>query len=120
MTDIGTSAVSISISKAASPQPAKSCKSLDSLLASFAIGQGFWLAGRVCFLDHVDHQCLLTFPQADVMHGVHSGAEVGATSSNWRRELTMRDRQLLHGAENLAIIGRGADLKASEVDDIFD
>ena len=36
----------------------------------FDMEQGFWLAGKEYFLDHVDDRCLLAFPQAGEMHGV--------------------------------------------------
>lgn len=82
----------------------------------FDIEQGFWLAGKEHFLDHVDDHCLLAFPQAGEMHGVHSRAEVAATAtvSNRWRDLMMKDRHLLHGAENLAIISYRAEVTRAD------
>ncbi len=82
----------------------------------FEIEQGFWLLGKEHFLDHVDDQCLLAFPQAGEMHGVHSCAEVAATATtaNRWRNLTMKDRHLLHGAENLAIISYRAEVTRAD------
>src|SRR3546814_11770433 len=77
----------------------------------YDIEQGFWLAGKEHFLDHVDDKCLLAFPQAGEMHGVHSRAEVVATATNpnrWR-DLTMKDRQLLQSGDDFAIIRYRAD-----------
>ena len=34
----------------------------------FDIGQGFWLSGKEHFLEHVDQECLLAFPQLGEMH----------------------------------------------------
>lgn len=63
----------------------------------YQIEEGFWLKGKEHFLDHVDEQCLLAFPQTGEMHGVHSRAEVAATATdaNRWRDLVMKDRQLL-------------------------
>lgn len=82
----------------------------------YDIEQGFWLAGKEHFLDHVDDKCLLAFPQAGEMHGVHSRAEVAATatSSNRWRNLTMKDRQVLHSGENFAIISYRADVARAD------
>lgn len=78
----------------------------------YDIEQGFWLAGKDYFLSHVDGQCLLAFPQAGEMHGVHSRAEVAATAttSNRWRDLEMKNRHLLHGTENFAIISYRAEV----------
>src|SRR3546814_17046592 len=75
----------------------------------YDIEHGFWLAGKEHFLDHVDDKCLLAFPQAGEMHGVHSRAEVAATATNpnrWR-DLTMKDRQPLQSGDDLDRKGVG-------------
>lgn len=82
----------------------------------FDIEQGFWLGGKEHFLDHVDDKCLLAFPQAGEMHGVHSRDQVAATATmpNRWRGLTMGDRHLLHGAEGAAIISYRADVTRAD------
>lgn len=82
----------------------------------FDIEQGFWLAGKEHFLDHVDDRCLLAFPQGGEMHGVHSRAEVAATatSSNRWRDLTMNDRHVLHDCEDFAIISYRAEVTRAD------
>ena len=82
----------------------------------YDIEQGFWLAGKEHFLDHVDDKCLLAFPQAGEMHGVHSRAEVAATATNpnrWR-DLTMKDRQLLQSGDDFAIISYRAEVTRAD------
>lgn len=82
----------------------------------FDIEEGFWLAGKAHFLDHVDDQCLLAFPQAGEMHGVHSRAEVAATATtdNRWRDLIMKDRYLLDGSEDFAIISYRAEVTRAD------
>ena len=77
----------------------------------YDLEQGFWLKGEEYFLKHVDDQCLLAFPQAGEMHGVHSRDEVAATaaSANRWRDLMMQQRHLLHGSEDWAIISYKAE-----------
>lgn len=77
----------------------------------FAIERGFWLEGEAYFLAHVDARCLLALPQAGEMHGVHSREAVAATATgaNRWRDLTMRDRHLLRGGDDFAIISYRAD-----------
>jgi len=87
---------------------------LEKLL--YEIEQGFWLEGKNHFLNHVDHRCLLAFPQAGEMHGVHSLEEVAATATNanrWR-DLTMADRQLLETGDDFAIISYRADVTRAD------
>ena len=76
----------------------------------YDIEEGFWLEGSGYFLRHVDDQCLLAFPQAGEMHGVHSRDDVAATatSSNRWRNLTMEKRHLLRASEDFAIISYSA------------
>ena len=78
----------------------------------FQIEQGFWLSGRDHFLEHVDENCLLAFPQSGEMHGVHSRDEVAATAtmSNRWRDLRISDRHLLHPTNDLAVISYRADV----------
>jgi hypothetical protein len=82
----------------------------------YDIEQGFWLEGKEHFLDHVDDRCLLAFPQAGEMHGVHSRAEVAATATtaNRWRELTMKDRQLLEAGDDFAIISYRAEVMRAD------
>ena len=35
----------------------------------FDIERGFWLSGEEHFLQHLDDDCLLAFPQVGEMHG---------------------------------------------------
>jgi hypothetical protein len=82
----------------------------------YDIEQGFWLDGKEYFLNHVDDQCLLAFPQAGEMHGVHSREEVAATATNanrWR-DLTMSGRQLLESGEDFAIISYRTDVTRAD------
>lgn len=78
----------------------------------YTIEEGFWLAGEDHFLTHVDEQCLLVFPQAGEMHGVHSRADVAATAtpSNRWRDLKISHRQFLQVTEDVAIISYRADV----------
>ena len=77
----------------------------------YQIEEGFWLKGKEHFLDHVDEQCLLAFPQTGEMHGVHSRAEVAATATdaNRWRDLVMKNRQLLERGD-FAIISYRAEV----------
>lgn len=82
----------------------------------YDIEQGFWLEGEDHFRHHVDKRCLLAFPQAGEMHGVHSRDEVAATATNsnrWR-DLTMTDRHLLQSTEDWAIISYRADVTRAD------
>lgn len=82
----------------------------------YDIEEGFWLAGEKHFLDHVADRCLLAFPQAGEMHGIHSRAEVAATATNanrWR-DLTMRDRQVLQSNDDFAIISYKAQVTRAD------
>ena len=82
----------------------------------YDIEQGFSLDGKEHFLNHVDAECLLAFPQAGEMHGVHSREEVAATATNanrWR-DLTMANRQFLHGDDDFAIISYRADVTRAD------
>ena len=80
----------------------------------FGIEEGFWLRGRDHFLEHVDGQCLIAFPQAGEMHGVKTRDEVAATASTqpgrWR-DLTMSGRDMVQPTPNVAIISYRADVK---------
>ena len=82
----------------------------------FEIEEGLWLEGEQHFLDHVDAQCLLAFPQAGEIHGVHSRTEVAgtATKTNRWRDLTMTDRRLLHSGDDVAIISDKADVTRAD------
>ncbi len=75
----------------------------------FDIEQGFWFGGKEHFLNYVDDQCLLAFPQAGEMHGVRSRAATATAPDRWR-DLAMTDRHLLHSAEDMAIISYRADV----------
>src|SRR5687768_9354812 len=76
------------------------------------IEDGFWLKGRDHFLEHLDRQCLLAFPQMGEMHGVFSRNEVAETATTpgrWR-DLEVSNRQLLQPTTDLAIISYRADV----------
>jgi hypothetical protein len=78
----------------------------------FEIEDGFWLKGRDHFLEHLDRQCLLAFPQMGEMHGVFPREEVAATATTpgrWR-DLKVGNRQLLQPTPDLAIISYRADV----------
>lgn len=78
----------------------------------FTIEQGFWLSGPGHFSDHLDAHCLLVFPQAGEMHGVHARESVAktATSENRWKDLRMKDRNLLQPSAECAIISYRADV----------
>jgi ketosteroid isomerase-like protein len=82
----------------------------------YEIEQGFWLEGKEHFLTHVDDKCLLAFPQAGEMHGVHSREDVAATatSSNRWRDLSMNDRHLLSASDDFAIISYKAEVTRAD------
>jgi hypothetical protein len=82
----------------------------------YDIERGFWLEGKEHFLNHVDDQCLLAFPQAGEMHGVYSREEVAATAtvSNRWRDLTMKNRHLLREEDHFAIISYRAEVKRAD------
>ena len=77
----------------------------------FEIEQGFWLAGRDHFLEHVDAKCMLAFPQSGEMHGIFPRERVAstATSANRWRNLRLTNRHLLQPASDVAIISYRAD-----------
>ncbi|HJS11628.1 hypothetical protein [Sphingopyxis sp.] len=81
----------------------------------YQIEEGFWLKGKEHFLDNVDEQCLLAFPQMGEMHGVHSRAEVAATATsvNRWRDLAMKDRQVLE-IDDFAIISYRAEVTRAD------
>lgn len=78
----------------------------------YEIEKGFWLKGKQFFLKYVDDQCLLAFPQAGEMHGVHSREDIAATanSDNRWRNLTINQRHLLHASDDFAIISYKAEV----------
>ncbi len=82
----------------------------------YEIEEGFWLKGKEHFIDHVDEQCLLAFPQMGEMHGVHSRAEVAATATSANRwhDLAMKHRQLLESGEDFAIISYRAEVRRAD------
>lgn len=82
----------------------------------FRIEQGFWLSGKEHFLEHLDDECLLAFPQMGEMHGVHSREEVAATATttNRWRDLKLYDRHLLHPTDNVAIISYRAEVMRAD------
>ena len=65
----------------------------------FDIERGFWLSGEEHFLQHLDDDCLLAFPQVGEMHGVFGRERVAATATiaNRWRDLRLGDRHLLRG-----------------------
>ena len=82
----------------------------------FDVEQGFWLCGEDHFLEHLDHECLLAFPQMGEMHGVFSRERVAATatSANRWRDLRLSDRHLLRPREDVAIISYRADVTRAD------
>ena len=78
----------------------------------FDLEEGFWLSGEEHFLEHLDDQCLLAFPQMGEMHGVHSRAQIAATASmpaRWR-DLKINARHRLRLSEDVAVISYRADV----------
>lgn len=79
----------------------------------FKIEEGFWTGDKAHFLDHVDEQCLLAFPQAGEMHGVRTREEVVTSVSTqpgrWR-DLKIANRQLLPLSPDVAVISYRADV----------
>jgi len=82
----------------------------------FAIEQGFWLAGSDHFAAHLDRSCLLAFPQAGEMHGIHSAEHVAATATpgNRWRDLSMADRHALQLTDDVAIISYRAEVTRAD------
>lgn len=82
----------------------------------FAIEKGFWLEGREHFLDHLDDECLLAFPQQGEMHGVYSREEIAATAAapNRWRDLKIASRQLIGPTDGVAIISYRADVTRAD------
>ena len=80
----------------------------------FEVEQGFWLSGEEHFRSHVDEQCLLAFPQAGEMHGVHGREAVAASVSTqpgrWR-DLAISSRHMVQPTDEVAIISYRADVK---------
>jgi hypothetical protein len=78
----------------------------------FRIEEGFWLAGSDYFLNHIDTNCLLAFPQAGQMHGIYSREQVAqtATASNRWRDLKISSRQTLQPTNEFAVISYRADV----------
>ena len=78
----------------------------------FQIEQGFWLSGKDHFLEHLDENCLLAFPQSGEMHGVHSREQVAATATmpNRWRDLRISDRHELRPTDDLAVISYRVDV----------
>lgn len=79
----------------------------------FQIEEGFWLADATHFLDHLDVNCLLAFPQAGQMHGVYVREYVARTVSTapgrWK-DLAISDRQILQPTSEVAIVSYRADV----------
>ncbi|HEY9218113.1 MAG TPA: hypothetical protein VIO94_08690 [Phenylobacterium sp.] len=82
----------------------------------FEIEEGFWLSGEQHFLEHLDDQCLLAFPQMGEMHGVFPREQVAATATaaNRWRDLRLSDRHLLRPHEELAIISYRANVTRAD------
>lgn len=82
----------------------------------FRAEEGFWLAGKDHFLQHVDENCLLAFPQAGEMHGVFSREQVAdtVTSPTRWRDLTMSNRLLLQTTGETAVISYRADVTRAD------
>lgn len=82
----------------------------------YTVEKGFWLGGEEHFLAHVDEQCLLVFPQAGEMHGVHSRKDVAATATpaNRWRDLKISHRQFLQVSGDVVIISYRADVTRAD------
>ena len=82
----------------------------------FATEEGFWLEGEEHFRRHVDERCLLAFPQAGEMHGIHSAEQVAATATpvNRWRDLAMSDRFVLDPVDEAVIISYRADVTLAD------
>jgi hypothetical protein len=82
----------------------------------FDIEQGFWLSGEEHFLEHLDNECLLAFPQMGELHGVFARERVAATAttSNRWRDLCLTDRHLLRAHDDVAIISYRADVTRAD------
>ena len=82
----------------------------------FTIEEGFWLSSQDHFAAHLDHRCLLAFPQAGEMHGIHSADQVAATATpdNRWRDLAMTDRHVLEPASDVAIISYRAEVTRAD------
>ncbi|MBJ7410017.1 MAG: hypothetical protein JHD15_06570 [Phenylobacterium sp.] len=82
----------------------------------FQAEEGFWLAGKDHFRQHVDECCLLAFPQAGEMHGIFSNPQVAETVTSptrWR-DLTMSNRLLLEVTDDVAVISYRADVTRAD------
>ncbi|GAA4745515.1 hypothetical protein GCM10023264_08640 [Sphingomonas daechungensis] len=82
----------------------------------FDLKEGFWLSGEEHFLEHVDKECLLAFPQMGEMHGVFAREHVAATAMNanrWR-DLRLSGRHLLRVDDDVAIISYRADVTRAD------
>lgn len=78
----------------------------------FLIEEGFWLSDEDHFLDHLDQECLLVFPQKGEMHGVFSReiiAASAATPNRWK-DLKISNRTFLQPTADFAIISYRADV----------
>jgi hypothetical protein len=78
----------------------------------FRIEEGFWLAGKEHFQQHIDDSCLLAFPQAGQMHGIYSREHIAqtATAPNRWRDLRITNRQTLQPKGEFAVISYRADV----------
>lgn len=82
----------------------------------FAIEEGFWLRGQKYFLENVDDESLLAFPQAREMHGIHSREQVVATATdeNRWREPRIENRNALSLGGSAAIISYKIDVRRAD------
>ena len=82
----------------------------------FDIERGFWLSGEEHFLQHLEDDCLLAFPQVGEMHGVFGRERVAATATtaNRWRDLRLSDRHLLRPRDDVAIISYRADVTGAD------
>lgn len=83
----------------------------------FAIEDGFWTRDQEHFLEHLDEECLLAFPQMSEMHGVKSREAIAATAATnegrWR-DLKVGTRHLHQPADGIAIISYRADVTRAD------
>ena len=82
----------------------------------FHVEEGFWSAGKEHFLQYVDSNCLLAFPQAGQMHGVFSAEHIAQTATapdRWR-DLRISNRQMLQPTTGVAVLSYRADVTRAD------
>jgi hypothetical protein len=72
----------------------------------FDIEVGFWLSGQEHFLNNLDNQCLLAFPQMGEMHGIYSRELIAGTAAmpNRWRDLEISDQHSVQISADAVIL----------------